>query len=75
MKAQFACMECGHKFRTVAAARFAAFGDRGCPKCGGSDIDLDISDEHAVRRQHDVAVAQQKLFRDGHPVRPADCIF
>jgi len=36
----FACQECGHKFRTVKAAEKAAFGDDGCPKCGGSDIDL-----------------------------------
>lgn len=36
----FACLECGHKFKTVKAAEKAAFGDRGCPKCGGSDIDL-----------------------------------
>ncbi len=36
----FACMECGHKFRTVKAAEKAAFGEKGCPKCGGSDIDL-----------------------------------
>lgn len=36
----WACMECGHKFRTVAGAERAAFGDKGCPKCGGSDIDL-----------------------------------
>jgi len=36
----FACMECGHKFRTVKAAERAAFGENGCPKCGGSDIDL-----------------------------------
>lgn len=36
----FACMECGHKFRSVKAAEHAAFGPNGCPKCGGSDIDL-----------------------------------
>jgi hypothetical protein len=36
----FCCQECGHKFRTVKAAEKAAFGDDGCPKCGGSDIDL-----------------------------------
>lgn len=42
MKTGWACMECGHKFKTVAAAKKAAFGDRGCPKCGGADIDLDV---------------------------------
>ncbi len=36
----FACMECGHKFKTIAAAQKASFGDKGCPKCGGADIDL-----------------------------------
>jgi len=36
----FQCMECGKKFYSVAAARRAAFGDRGCPKCGGVDIDV-----------------------------------
>jgi predicted nucleic acid-binding Zn-ribbon protein len=35
----FACMECGHKFRTIAAAERAAFGPDGCPRCGGADID------------------------------------
>jgi len=38
----FACMECGHKFKTVKAAEKASFGPNGCPKCGGSDIDLDV---------------------------------
>ena len=33
-------MECGYRFRTVAAAQKAAFGNDGCPKCGGADIDL-----------------------------------
>lgn len=33
-------MECGHKFKTVKAAEKAAFGDKGCPKCGGADIDM-----------------------------------
>jgi DNA-directed RNA polymerase subunit RPC12/RpoP len=36
----FECMECGRKFYSVAAANKAAFGDNGCPGCGGSDIDL-----------------------------------
>ena len=36
----FACMECGHKFKTVKAAEKASFGADGCPKCGSSDIDL-----------------------------------
>lgn len=36
----FACMECGHKFKTIKAAEKASYSDKGCPKCGGSDIDL-----------------------------------
>jgi len=34
----FACMECGKRFRTIAAAERAS--SIGCPKCGGVDIDL-----------------------------------
>lgn len=34
----FACLECGRKFRSGRAAERAA--DRGCPGCGGVDIDL-----------------------------------
>lgn len=36
----FACMECGHRFKTLRAAEKAAHGAAGCPKCGGADIDL-----------------------------------
>ena len=35
----YCCLECGRKFKTIAAAERAA--DNGCPKCGGVDIDLD----------------------------------
>ena|SRR3990167_3738276 len=38
-KPLFKCLECGRKFYTVAAAERAAFGNDGCPGCGGSDID------------------------------------
>ena len=34
----FACMECGKRFRTIAAAEKAS--SEGCPKCGGCDVDL-----------------------------------
>lgn len=34
----FACMECGKKFKTIAAAERAS--TNGCPKCGGVDVDL-----------------------------------
>lgn len=39
-KPLFACQECGKKFYSAASADRAAFGDNGCPKCGGSDIDV-----------------------------------
>lgn len=35
----YCCIECGRKFKTIGAAERAA--DRGCPNCGGVDIDLD----------------------------------
>jgi hypothetical protein len=35
----FQCMECGKKFKSVKAAENAQ--RNGCPKCGGSDIDLE----------------------------------
>jgi hypothetical protein len=34
----FQCMECGKKFKSVKAAENAQ--QNGCPKCGGTDIDL-----------------------------------
>lgn len=39
-KPLFACLECGKKFYSARAAEKASFGDSGCPKCGGSDIDV-----------------------------------
>ncbi len=33
-------MECGKKFKTVAAAHRAV--SNGCPKCGGTDIDIEM---------------------------------
>ncbi len=35
----FKCQECGKKFLTTKSAQKAA--DKGCPKCGGYDIDVD----------------------------------
>ena len=35
----WACAECGHPM-TAKQAEKASFSVRGCPKCGGSDIDL-----------------------------------
>src|SRR5262249_33641264 len=36
----FRCQECGRRVGTVGAAERAS--NRGCPKCGGCDIDIDI---------------------------------
>ena len=36
------CLECGKKFRTVRAAERASY--HGCPKCGGVDIDIDVTE-------------------------------
>lgn len=47
----FACMECGHKFKTVKAAEKASFGDKGCPKCGGSDIDLERAPKAETKKE------------------------
>lgn len=35
----FYCQECGHGFRSDAAATRSSFGPEGCPECGGADID------------------------------------
>lgn len=40
MRPEFICLECGHLFYSVEAAEMAAFGDEGCPGCGGSDIEV-----------------------------------
>ena len=36
----YKCQECGKKFKSAKSAENAC--NNGCPKCGGSDIDLDI---------------------------------
>ncbi len=35
----YVCLECGKRL-TLSQAERAMNGDKGCPKCGGSDIDL-----------------------------------
>lgn len=50
MSSGFACMECGHKFKTIKAAERASFSVKGCPGCGGSDIDLDTREPLKVER-------------------------
>ena len=39
------CQECGKKFYSIKAAERASFGPHGCPKCGGSDIDVSPPDK------------------------------
>jgi Zn finger protein HypA/HybF involved in hydrogenase expression len=48
-KSGFHCQECGHGFATVKAAEKASYSDDGCPKCGGSDIDLGRPAKDPVR--------------------------
>ena len=48
-KPLFACQECGKQFYTVKSAERASFGERGCPKCGGADIDIYVEPD-APRR-------------------------
>jgi predicted nucleic acid-binding Zn-ribbon protein len=56
----FACMECGHRFRTLKAAERASFGADGCPKCGSSDIDLSSpKDDARLRATHN---ALERIF-------------
>jgi predicted nucleic acid-binding Zn-ribbon protein len=38
----FVCLECGKKFRTARAAERASYN--GCPKCGGEDIAIDVTE-------------------------------
>lgn len=35
------CQECGKRM-TLTQAERAVNGTRGCPKCGGTDIDLEV---------------------------------
>lgn len=46
----FACNECGHRFKTIKAAERASFGPNGCPKCGGSDVQLTEKKLAAARK-------------------------
>lgn len=41
----YKCLECGKKFKTVKAAQAAV--NNGCPKCGGSDIDIDTGKDES----------------------------
>ena len=52
---QFECQECGQKFFSAKAADLAAFGEEGCPGCGGTDIDLYVTGPLDTSR-HDATV-------------------
>jgi Zn finger protein HypA/HybF involved in hydrogenase expression len=43
------CQECGKRMTAKQAER-ATNGDRGCPKCGGFDIDLAVLPSPTVAR-------------------------
>ncbi len=45
---EFQCMECGKAFYTVQAAERARDSDRGCPKCGGVDIDIFVNADEGL---------------------------
>jgi hypothetical protein len=47
----FQCQECKRKFRTTKAADRAV--DKGCPGCGGTDIDLDAGYEQDPKPKFD----------------------
>lgn len=40
------CLECGRKFKTAKAAERASM--KGCPGCGGTDIDLNVDDGRRI---------------------------
>ncbi len=48
------CLECGKKFYIIKAAEKASYGARGCPGCGGVDIDVYV--EKKTRALIDEAV-------------------
>ncbi len=48
-KPLFECLECGKKFYTIKAAEKASYGARGCPGCGGVDIDVYVEKRQSFR--------------------------
>lgn len=62
-KETFKCMECGKKFATVKAAEKAQ--QNGCPKCGGTDIDLS---ESAGDEEVDLWNPDKDVTNPGHPM-------
>ena len=59
----FQCMECERIFNSINAAEQAM--EEGCPKCGGSDIDIATPKQTQSKRFDDnepVTSLRQKLF-------------
>jgi len=47
----YSCQECGWLFYATAAAERAAFGDDGCPGCGGCDVDVYVGPRRSIMEQ------------------------
>lgn len=60
----YACLECGHRMSGTSAARAC---DRGCPKCGGVDIDFV---REPAPPQPAVVVDVCRCEGNGHPRGP-----
>lgn len=59
----FMCQECGHKIRTAAKAERIC--NEGCPKCGGTDVDLD--ETHPIWVSRKLQTAQEMSGRYDEP--------
>lgn len=60
----YACLECGTKYRTTRAAERAT--ERGCRKCGGVDIDLDVRTAPGDPAAHTAASIRRDKEAAGH---------
>ena len=54
----YECLEC-HKRLTLKQAERALNGDSGCPKCGGSDIDLYVAPKPAMSEQTAIRLTER----------------
>lgn len=55
----WACQECGKRM-TLKQANRATMSDRGCPKCGGADIDL-APGETTIPAPKPIKIAPQQV--------------